>query len=314
MVGVKGVKVVADIDQERLWEEMKRMTLGAIADEPSYVFKRLWARPVGGQKVRVPKESYLYPEEIADGATPDYQKLVDNYMHFDIDLKEYALATGITRVTLEDSDEDEIRWHAARALKAMQDNQEKIILEAVENTYLDGNLTAGDKRIPPSYGSNNDFDETHSHKTYLGAGTEIDLSAIDTAIGNIDEHGHRANFILCNPLDLEKLLNLMTANDNLVDGTRDSFFDAQGAIEGKRAVRRIRGLGIITNPWVSRDDYFVFDSRVKPVAWYEKRPITIEQDPRAGFGLAGTWYSNRFGVTMVYATAVVQIIANTDAP
>lgn len=311
MVGVKGLKSTADIDQERLWNEMKRMTLAAIADEPAYVFKRLWTMPVSGQKVRVPKANYLYPEEIAEGATPDYQKLVDNYMHFDIVLKEYALATGITRITLEDSDEQEISWHAARALKAMQDNQEKIILAAVEDTYLDGTLPLGDRRIPPSFGTN-PFYNTHNHKVQLGALVEIDLGAIDTAIGNIDEHGHTANFILCNPLDLEKLLYLMTSTDLVgASSLRESFFDPAGAIDGKSAVRRIRGLGILTNAWVARNNYFVFDSRIKPIAWYEKRSITIEQDPRAGFGLAGTWYSNRFGVTMVYATGVVQIQALT---
>jgi len=309
MVGVIGMKSTADLDLEALWEEMKRMTLESVKD-PDFTFKKVFVRPVSSLKVKVPKESYLYPQEIEDGATPDYQKLIGDYMHFDLDLKEYVIATGITRNTIEDSDETEIRWHAARALRAMKDNQERKIVEVIDNTWLDS-LAGTDPRFPPTYGANVMADP-HTHITTIGGA--ISLATIDAAIAHIDEHGHTTNWILCNPMSRENLLNLMVdvagyGATSTANHERESYFDKAGMEQGKHAVGRIRGLSILTNPWVTRGYYYLFDSKIKPVAWYEKRTITAEQDPRAGFGIVGTWYSNRFAVALVYATAIYKLIA-----
>ena len=304
MVGVTGLKTTSDIDQQALWDEIKRLTLEAVAADPAYTFKKLFVRPVSSPKVRVPRESYLNPIAIEDGATPDYAKLIGDYTNKDIVVKEYALATGITRNTIEDSDEDEIRWHAARALKAMKVNQENIVIASVDATPLDGSVPTAD--IPPPYGSET-FLNTHDH--ILGGG--LTTANIDSCIALINEHGHTADYLLCHPANVQDVLTLIISVD--VTGSTDmsnaGFFDEPGYLDGIAAVKRIRGLKIMTNAWVTKDRYYIGASAVKPIAWYEKRPITVEQDPRAGFGIAGTWYSNRFGVVLVYPTAFAIITA-----
>jgi len=302
MATVKGMKTVSDLDQERLWTEMKRMTLQIGVAEPKYTFKKLFTRPVSSQKIRVPKESHVRPQKLEDGATPDYKKLIGEYMYFNIDLGEYALATGITRNTIEDSDEEEVRYLAARTLKGMKDFQEEMVVTELGNNYLDGAVPAD--MVPPDYGSNG-FNITHDH---FAAGP-ISLATIDTAIANIDEHGHGANTMLCNPMNKQDLLDLLISVDltGTANNSNAGFFDEKGTIEGKDAVTRLKGLAVITNAYVPQGTYYVFDSKIRPIAWYEKRPITVEKDPRAGYGIAGTWYSNRFGVKLVFGTGLVQI-------
>ena len=65
-----------------------------------------------------------------------------------------------------------------------------------------------------------------------------------------------------------------------------------------RVVGNIYGLNIISNPWVPVDHYMVTDSSVKPVAYVERRGLTVEE-ANPGFGIVGSYLSMRYGLKII---------------
>jgi hypothetical protein len=63
-------------------------------------------------------------------------------------------------------------------------------------------------------------------------------------------------------------------------------------------VGSLYGLSVIVNPWVPLDRFGVFDLSTKPMAYVERRPLTVEE-ANPGFGIVGSYMSMRYGLKIV---------------
>ena len=71
-----------------------------------------------------------------------------------------------------------------------------------------------------------------------------------------------------------------------------------GANQNYGVVGNIYGLTVISNAWVPSDRIGVFDLSTKPMAYVERRPLTVEE-ANPGFGIIGSYMSMRYGLKVV---------------
>ena len=57
-------------------------------------------------------------------------------------------------------------------------------------------------------------------------------------------------------------------------------------------------MNIISNPWVPTTKYMITDSSVKPVAYVQRRGLTVEE-ANPGFGIVGSYLSMRYGMKII---------------
>ena len=63
-------------------------------------------------------------------------------------------------------------------------------------------------------------------------------------------------------------------------------------------VGQLYGLNVVVNAWVPSGRFGVFDLSVKPMAYVERRPLTVEE-ANPGFGIIGSYMSMRYGLKVV---------------
>ena len=155
---------------------------------------------------------------------------------------------------------------------------------------------------------------SHYINSTAGAGDgEIVLADILTAIDRIGQHGYSADTLLMSPGHYNSLLKLAdfttvyTAGAGPVttlsgtDGSKNPAGMQGTFVENTnqtRVVGNIYGLNIISNPWVPVDKYMISDSSVKPVAYVERRGLTVEE-ANPGFGIVGSYLSMRYGLKII---------------
>ena len=61
------------------------------------------------------------------------------------------------------------------------------------------------------------------------------------------------------------------------------------------------------NAWCPSDRILCFDSKVKPMVYVERRPLTVEE-ANPGFGIVGSYMSMRYGLKVVRPETGVVII------
>ena len=187
-------------------------------------------------------------------------------------------------------------------------------------------LTAGNQRVYP-YANASDTQLIRSH--YMNSSTSdsgasnIVLADVLTAIDLIGQHGYNADTLLISPSHFKSLLSLADFTAAFAVGagaaiaetaaTRGGMERLRGTFveEGHktRVVGNLYGLNIISNPWVPTNKYCVMDSSVKPVAYVERRGLTVEE-ANPGFGIVGSYLSMRYGLKIVNALSGV-IVKNT---
>jgi hypothetical protein len=86
-----------------------------------------------------------------------------------------------------------------------------------------------------------------------------------------------------------------TANYHKGAGLANTFVENTNQT---RVVGNIYGLNIISNPWVPVDKIMITDSSVKPVAYVERRGLTVEE-ANPGFGIVGSYLSLRYGLKII---------------
>ena len=72
-------------------------------------------------------------------------------------------------------------------------------------------------------------------------------------------------------------------------------------------VGSIYGLKVIMNAWCPPDRVLVYDAKVKPMVYVERRPLTVEE-ANPGFGIVGSYMSMRYGLKVVRPEVGVVII------
>ena len=175
----------------------------------------------------------------------------------------------------------------------------------------DTEINADGSRVYPYAGATSaNLLRTHYINTsQAGAGT-IALGDILTGIDRISQHGYNPDTLLISPGHFNSLLKLAdftavftagdgataaAGEDNAKGGLANTFVEGTNQT---RIVGNIYGLKIISNPWVPTTKYMITDSSVKPVAYVQRRGLTVEE-ANPGFGIVGSYLSMRYGMKII---------------
>ena len=175
----------------------------------------------------------------------------------------------------------------------------------------DAVLNADGSRVYPYAGATTaNLLRSHYIDDGYAAGS-IALGTLLDCIDRIGQHGYSADTLLMSPGHFNSLLKL--ADFTAVFAAGEGATTVGGATNLKqsnlqgtfventnqtRVVGNIYGLNIISNPWVPVDHYMVTDSSVKPVAYVERRGLTVEE-ANPGFGIVGSYLSMRYGLKII---------------
>jgi hypothetical protein len=178
---------------------------------------------------------------------------------------------------------------------------------------LDDYANQGVTALAAADGYNNDG------VTGLGA---ISLTDISAGITRMSKHGYNATHLFLSPTHYENLLKMADfttvfsaamsaapvsgANVMPTDAGSENPFGRMLSTGG--LVGQLYGLNVVVNAWVPAGRMGIFDLSVKPMAYVERRPLTVEE-ANPGFGIIGSYMSMRYGLKIVRPEAGQIIIS-----
>ena len=166
-----------------------------------------------------------------------------------------------------------------------------------------------------SYGNVDDADLIASHYVAAASGAAgvVSLSDITNAMKLIGAHGYNATTLVISPAHYKSLLDLadfqtvlsstFSSNVQHVIEETDPFRNTLGT----GIVGQLYGLNVFVNPWIAATRYGVFDLSTKPLAFVQRRALTVEE-ANPGFGIVGSYMSMRYGLKVVRPETGVIII------
>lgn len=279
-------------------------------------------------------------QEINEGNTPKYQHT--NLRSERVSVNEWGLAMGVTRRMIEDSRFNEVEMalnearravdrhmtkHVVYALLGIQDSTlgtgvdgasivqattEANIVDFSDNVYggflgAGGAVNAG--RIY-SYGLTSDalLTKTHYQTAAGGAGDgEIALADITEAMELIGGHGYTASEIMISPQHYKTLLNMADFTTAIANENRYVLDTPVESTSRTGIVGSLYGLNVVVNAWCPPDRIFIWDGTQKPMAYVERRPLTVEE-ANPGFGIVGSYMSMRYGLKVINPASGVVVI------
>jgi hypothetical protein len=280
-------------------------------------------------------------EEINEGNTPKYQHT--NLRSERVSVGEWGLAVGVTRRMIEDSRFNEVEMALNEARRAVDRHMTKHVVYAllgiadttlgttaitystaesaitnfttnVYGGFIGTGGTVNEGRIY-SYGLTGDEILTGSHYVRAAGETgdgELALSDITKSMELIGGHGYSASTLMISPQHYKTLLNMAdftTAIGAAPIGTGHIVEESQPfqTTLGTGLVGSLYGLNVIVNAWCPPDRIFIYDGSVKPMAYVERRPLTVEE-ANPGFGIVGSYMSMRYGLKVVNPASGVVVI------
>ena len=151
-----------------------------------------------------------------------------------------------------------------------------------------------------------------SYNAATSTGTDsFTLSDVASSISRMSKHGYNATHMFINPAQYENMLKM--ADFASVFTTAQSVTAADGGnvmptaagsgpfgqmLSTGGLVGNLYGLNVVVNAWVPSGRFGVFDLSVKPMAYVERRPLTVEE-ANPGFGIVGSYMSMRYGLKVV---------------
>ena len=137
------------------------------------------------------------------------------------------------------------------------------------------------------------------------------LQDIAAAVSRMSIHGSQATHLFISPSHYENMLKLAdfasqfvaTSAVTVVTGGNVMPTEPGNNPFGKLLqtgglVGQIYGLDVVVNAWVPGDRMGVFDLSTKPMAYVERRALTVEE-ANPGFGIVGSYMSMRYGLKIV---------------
>ena len=135
------------------------------------------------------------------------------------------------------------------------------------------------------------------------------MSDLTKAIDIIGSYGYSADTVMISPAHYKSLLDLAdftTAFGNIVAGGGAATTATKATLDGSPLGRTssnglvgsLYGLNVRVSPWIPSGRFGVFDLSEKPVAYVERRPLTVEE-ANPGFGIVGSYMSMRYGLKIV---------------
>jgi hypothetical protein len=143
---------------------------------------------------------------------------------------------------------------------------------------------------------------------------DIALGDITQAMELIGAKGLNADTIMISPMHYKTLLNLAdfttpfagtAAHDSGVKGGLD--YVNQTSKTG--VIGQLYGLNVVMNSYIPKNRYGIFDMSVKPMAYVERRGLTVEE-ANPGFGITGSYMSMRYGLKVIRPEAGVIVIGD----
>ena len=140
---------------------------------------------------------------------------------------------------------------------------------------------------------------------------DIGLADLTKAIELIGAKGLNADTILISPSHYKSLLDLedfTTPFGSVTAGAaQKGGLDYVNTVSKNAVVGQLYGLNVIVNSYVPMNRFGVFDMSIKPVAYVERRGLTVEE-ANPGFGITGSYMSMRYGLKVIRPEAGVIFI------
>jgi len=150
-----------------------------------------------------------------------------------------------------------------------------------------------------------------------GATGDLALTDLTSAMELINAKGGTADTIMISPSHYKTLLNLadFTAPFNTATtstNTKDTAVSKGGLdyvndVSNSGLVGQLYGMNVYMNHWIPQGRYGVFDMKVKPVGYVERRGLTVEE-ANPGFGIQGSYMTMRYGLKVIRPEAGVIVI------
>jgi hypothetical protein len=129
------------------------------------------------------------------------------------------------------------------------------------------------------------------------------MEDITQAMELMGAKGMNPDTILVSPSHMRSLLEMSDFTITFATGATGQT--AAGAGDSEMASRRNRGvvgtlygLKVVESAWCPQGRYGIFDTSVKPMAYVERRGLTVEE-ANPGFGIVGSYLSMRYGLKIV---------------
>jgi hypothetical protein len=226
-------------------------------------------------------------------------------------LKDATLGTGIT----------------ASASNILAATTEADILDFADNPHggflgaspLQASLDAGQEQRLVEYGIYTEAElvllGNHYQATSGAASStdgELGLADLTKAIELLGAKGLNADTILISPSHYKTLLNMADfttpfAGIATTDGAKGGL-DYVNAVSKNAVVGQLYGLNVVVNAYIPAARFGVFDMSIKPVAYVERRGLTVEE-ANPGFGITGSYMSMRYGLKIIRPEAGVIFIS-----
>jgi len=144
---------------------------------------------------------------------------------------------------------------------------------------------------------------------------ELTLGDLTTAMELIGAKGLNPDTILISPSHYKLLLDLADFTIPFA-GSAANNQTSKGGLEYVDDVARtglvgqLYGMNVFVNAYVPMTKFGVFDMSVKPMAYVERRGMTVEE-ANPGFGIVGSYMSMRYGMKIIRPEAGVIISTGT---
>ena len=267
-------------------------------------------------------------EEIEEGNTPKYQHA--DFRNEVVQVREYGIAVGVTRRMIEDSRFSEVEIALNEARRAVDRHVTEHLaylifgvaapsgkayrtvdigsgsydsdteIRATEQSGWLGNFVTGDTDYRANEYGLLGFTNGAGIHYVTDDDSTIKLDQITAGIEKIGNHGYNANTVLIGPSDYKALLDLA---DFTVPFTAEKE-PSKGGIDfvntavATGLVGQLYGLSVIMSAYVPSGHYGIFDTSIKPIAYVERRGLTVEE-ANPGFGIVGSYMSMRYGFRII---------------
>lgn len=271
------------------------------ADKP---FVDMFAEQVGQQTFLQDIESDAETwEELSEGEYPGTMTDTDDdYYQMTIRTQEYGKALGLTQKFIERSTSDRLMKKIRAVIESGKETEERAIHEVIFNGISDGSEDLW--YDVPDHGANS-FARDHSHvfadteELFGDTSAHSVLDHIEYAADELYEHGWTGQKALLGSTDFKRSLRNEIEDHNyhipMATGMRSSDVRDLDIMP--------RGVGVLTSPYLTGDEFYVVNVNEKPVKEYVEREMQVTA-PTGGPAMEPGQFINSSG-TMDFGVAMV---------
>ena len=140
---------------------------------------------------------------------------------------------------------------------------------------------------------------------------DIGLADITSAMELINAKGGTADTLMISPSHYKTLLDLadFTAPFSGSGDAQKGGLDYVNDVSASGIVGQLYGLNVYMHHYIPKNRFGVFDMSMKPVAYVERRGLTVEE-ANPGFGIQGSYMTMRYGLKVIRPEAGVIVIGD----